>query len=346
MDSRQAPVALSAEKVRSLAQEAGFDLCGFARPEPIPPESLVSWLEAGYAADMDWIANRQAERLDVKLLLPTAQTVVALACNYWNPDPIPEPPIARYARGRDYHATLKDRLRHFRRLLEELSPGIETYGSIDHGPMLEKIWAARAGLGYVGKNGCLITERFGSYVNLAVLLLDAPVDGYAGGPAVDRCGTCSACISSCPTDAIVSESVVDAGRCLSYQTIENRHGIVPESVRPAFAGVVFGCDLCQDVCPLNTHPVQSDPRFAPRAVASLGVREIAAMTPEQYAQLVPGSPLARAQYDGLRRNAAYALGAVKDQGARGILETLAGSESEKVRSAARWALAQLESARR
>jgi epoxyqueuosine reductase len=282
---------------------------------------------------------RIAERLDTARLLPGAKAVVALGCNYYQPDEA-DSPIARYARGRDYHATMRDRLRAFRRGLAESYPGLGTYGSIDSGPLMEKVWAARAGIGYVGRNGCLISTEFGSYVVLAALILDREVDEYAAGPEMDRCGSCNLCVSSCPTGAIDSDGRVDARACLSYQTIENR-GEVPEPLRPAFGNLVFGCDICQEVCPLNHSPVQAGERFAARAVASLSAREIAGLSRERYQELVPGTALARAKYDGLRRNAAYALGAARDREALPVLELLLGDPSELVRSAARWAIERL-----
>jgi epoxyqueuosine reductase len=330
---------LSHVELCTLSREAGFDLSGFARAEPIPTETLGEWLAAGMDADMDWMGARMGERLDVGRLLPGAQTVMALACNYFVEGPEASP-VARYARGRDYHMTLRDRLRGLRRRLSASHPEVRTYGSVDSGPVMEKVWAARAGLGYVGRNGCLITEAFGSYVVLACLILDAEVDRYGGGPAADRCGTCSLCVSACPTEALDGQGRVDAGRCLSYQTIENRGG-VPEALRSAMDGLAFGCDICQDVCPLNRHPVTADARFAPRAVATLGVRELAALTPAQYAELIPGTALARAKYDGLRRNAVYALGAARDAEAAPLLERLSQESNELVASAARWALERL-----
>lgn len=340
------PQVLSTAELSAMSRQAGFDLCGFARAEPIPPDDLVRWVEAGFAAEMDWMGGRLAERLDVSKLLPGARTVVAFACNYFHEGPPqgPDAPIARYARGRDYHHNLRDRLRAFRRALTAAHPEVQTYGSIDSGPMMEKVWAARAGLGYVGRNGCLITPQYGSYVVLAGLILDAEVDAYADGPAVDRCGNCNLCINACPTEAIVADAVVDAGKCLSYQTIENGEH-VPESLRFAFGGIVFGCDLCQEVCPLNDAPVIAQERFAPRAVGNVGARELAAMTREQYDQWVPGTPLGRAQFDGLRRNAAYALGAARDQNAREVLQRLTADTSERVRVAAQWALQRLDSVR-
>ncbi len=346
MDSGRDSVALtavaSAARVRALALAAGFDLCGFARPEPIPAPVLLDWLEAGMAADMDWLAERAADRLDPRRLLPGARTVVALACNYWtDPGALEPSPIARYARGRDYHATLRDRLRAFRRLLRADWPGLETYGSVDHGPFMEKVWAARAGLGVIARNGCLVTPGLGSWVLLAVLVVELEVDAYADGPTPDRCGTCRLCIDACPTGALDGTGRVDARACLSYQTIENE-GPIPLAHREAMAPHVFGCDVCQDVCPLNAAPLPAPgPRFLPRAVAGLDARGLAALSPESYAELVPGTALARAGYDGLRRNAAYALGAARDATARPVLEMLAQDPSAVVSDAARWALARL-----
>ncbi|NBD11348.1 tRNA epoxyqueuosine(34) reductase QueG [Corallococcus silvisoli] len=341
MFSTQLPTA----RLRELAQQVGFDLIGFARAEPIPPSSLLSWLEAGYDADMDWMGSRAEERLDVSVLLPGARTVLSFANNYWRDDaPSQGSPIARYARGRDYHSTLRDRMKAFRKTLNAWYPGLGSYGGVDSGPMMEKVWAARGGLGYVGKNGCLITPTHGSWVLLATLILDAEVDAYAEGPVADRCGSCRRCLMACPTGALVGHRQVDARACLSYQTIENREREVPEAFRWKFDNIIFGCDICQQVCPLNRKPVfAEDARFTPRAVASLGTLELAALTPEQYQELIPGTALARARYDGLRRNAVYALGVARQAHARPLLEKLSDDGSELVRSAARWALLQMES---
>jgi epoxyqueuosine reductase len=307
---------LSAGKLAALARAAGFDLCGFARAEPIPPTALSGWLESGFAADMDWLGARLEDRLDVRRLLPGAKTVVALACNYWRGD---EPSlVARYARGRDYHATLRDRVRALRRTFRAAWPGAQDYGSVDASPVMEKVWAARAGLGYVGRHGLLITPEHGSWVVLAALIIDRAVDVYADGPTADLCAGCRLCVNACPTEAIVADQTVDARLCLSYQTIENV-AAVPEPLRTAMGETVFGCDLCQTVCPHNAAPLFGGDRFAPRAVAGLDARAIAAMSREDYARWIPGTALARAQYDGLRRNAAYALGVAGDAGARGVL---------------------------
>lgn len=324
--------------LRTLAVNAGFDLVGFARAEPIDAQVLGDWLAQGFHADLDWMAERVAERLDVTALLPGAKTVIALACNYWQSDDAG--PIARYARGRDYHATLRDRLRVLRRGLREQFPGVADYGSVDANPVMEKVHAARAGLGFVGKNACFITPEFGSWVVLATMIIDAEVDEYATGPTDDVCGRCSLCLTSCPTAAIVSDRVVDARACLSYHTIENDRS-VPERLRGAMPNLVFGCDVCQDVCPLNATPIRAQARFQPRAVAQASVLELAAMTQEQWNTWAPGMALVRAGFDGLRRNAAYALGAMKAVEARPVLERLSADADARVREAATWALTQL-----
>ena len=331
--------ALSAVEVKGWAREAGFDLVGMARAEPIPGDFLTAWLESGMAADMDWMAERTAERLDVTRLVPGARTVIALACNYHREDaPAQGSPIARYARGRDYHYTLQDRLRALRRAIRARRPKARTYSSVDHGAILEKVWAHRAGLGYVGKNGCLITVPFGSYVLLSAMVVSEPVDLYDEPAPSDRCGRCQLCIDACPTSAIVSARTVDAASCLSYQTIENAGAAVPLALRSALAETVFGCDVCQTVCPLNDTPVQAAARFVPRAVASLDTRALAALRPDEFENLARGTPLVRAGYHGLRRNAAYALGAARDRGAEPLLQALAQDPEPRVAEAARWAL--------
>lgn len=329
---------LSSARLRALAIGAGFDLVGFARATPIDARVLGDWLEQGFHADLDWMSERVAERLDVSKLVPGARTVIALACNYWHGD---DPgPIARYARGRDYHATLRDKLRVLRRGVREAFPGVNDYGSVDANPVMEKVWAARAGLGYVGKHACLITPEYGSWVVLAVMVLDAEVDAYADELVEERCGRCTLCMTACPTGAIVEDRVVDARACLSYQTIEN-DGVVPEALRRAMPNLSFGCDICQDVCPLNATSLRAQARFLPREVAKATVLELAGMSRAQYDAWAPGTALVRAGYDGLRRNAAYALGAMKAGAAREVLQRLSGDDDARVAEAARWALGEL-----
>lgn len=330
---------ISARRFEVLAREAEFDLVGFARAEPIEPSVLLEWIAAGFCADLDWMKARVAERLDVRTLHSGAKTVLSLACNYWHTDA--PSPIARYARGRDYHATMRDRLRRLRRSLRAEWPTMRVYTAVDANPIMEKVWAVRAGIGSIGKNSCLITPQFGSWVVLAAVIVDFELDAYSSATPEDPCGRCRLCIDSCPTSAIVKDRVVDARLCLSYQTIENEHS-VPTELRTAMSEIVFGCDICQDVCPLNVSPVKAAARFVPRPIASLTARSLAAMSKEEWNALGPGTPLARAGYDGVRRNAAYALGAARDVGATEVLQKLEHDEVPVVREAARWSLAQLK----
>jgi len=327
---------LRAEAVRAAARAARFSLVGLAPAEPLDGAPLRRWLDAGYAADMTWMARRIDERLDPGQVLPGAKTVIALAIAYHRPKP-ERSPVARYARGRDYHYAHRDRMRDLRRRLLALDPTLETYACVDTGVALEKPWAERAGLGWIGKNGCLINPTLGSWLTLSVMFVDRGVDAY-DRPHEQRCGDCTLCLRRCPTDAFPSPGVVDARRCLSYQTIENR-GEVPRSLRRAMRGRLFGCDVCQEVCPWNRGPFpEGDPRFEPRPLARMRPAEVAALSRDEFEHAAAGMALARAQYDGLRRNALYAIGAARDRTARPVVSRLTRDEAPAVREAAQWAL--------
>src|SRR6187401_3182179 len=206
MDAAADP-CLSAADVRSAAIECRFALVGLARAEPLDPTVLTSWLANGYAADMGWMRERLDERLDPGAVLPGARTVIALALPYRG-DPEPSP-IARYARGRDYHYAHRDGMKALRKRLLALDPTVETYASVDTGVAMEKAWAERAGLGWIGKNGCLINPRLGSWLTLSVMFMDRAVDTY-DARAERRCGDCALCLSACPTGAFAAPGVVDA----------------------------------------------------------------------------------------------------------------------------------------
>ncbi len=330
---------LPAAAVKDAARACGFPLVGLARAERLDGDALRRWLGAGYAGEMHWMGERQEERLDPARTLPGAKTVVALAIPYFRPDDA-RGPVARYARGRDYHYAHRDRMKALRKRLLPLAPALETYACVDTGVAMEKVWAARAGVGFIGKNGCLITRSHGSWVTLSVMYLDRAVDRY-DEPHPELCGACERCLVACPTKAFPSPGVVDARRCIAYQTIENG-GLVPISLRPKLKGHLFGCDVCQDVCPFN-HPdlPRGDPRQDPRPIGTMSPEEVAALSGEAFATLSSGTSLARAGYDGIRRNAIFALGAARVARARPLLERLAGDPSPTVGEAARWALAQL-----
>jgi epoxyqueuosine reductase len=330
---------LAAEAVKAAARASRFSLVGLARAEPLDPAALERWLAAGYAADMQWMAERKRERLDPGAILPGARTVIALAIAYHRPAG-EGGPVARYARGRDYHYAHRDRMKVLRKRLLALDPALETYAAVDTGPAMEKVWAERAGLGWIGKNGCLIHPTLGSWLTLSVMVVDRAMDRY-DEPAARRCGDCALCLGACPTGAFAAPGVVDARRCVSYHSIENR-GSVPEPFRDGFAGRIFGCDVCQEVCPFNRRErPEGDARFAPRPLAEMTAAEVAALGEEDFRRLSAGMALARAQYDGLRRNALYAIGHARDRATRPVAARLMDDPSPAVRDAAAWVLARL-----
>jgi epoxyqueuosine reductase len=330
---------LSAEAVRAAARAARFSLVGLAPAEALDPAPLRAWLDAGYAADMKWMGERMDERLDPRNVLPGAKTVVALAIGYHRPGDA-DSDFARYARGRDYHYAHRDRMKVLRKKLLGLAPGVETYACVDTGVAMEKVWAARAGLGWIGKNGCLINPAHGSWLTLSVMFLDRAVDAY-DRPHDERCGDCALCLRACPTKAFPAPGVVDANKCLAYQSIENE-GRVPEGMRRAFRGRTFGCDVCQDVCPFNRGELpEGDERFAPRPLARMSPAEVAALPTDELDRLAAGMAVARVRAAGLRRNALYSIGAARDRTARPVVERLADDESAVVRDAAAWALSRL-----
>lgn len=329
---------LRSDDIARAARAAGFHEVGFARAEALDGAALDRWLAGGMAASMAWMHERRAERLDPRVLFPGARTVVALACCVLTRAHLRASPLALYAQGRDYHATMRDRLRALRRALRALDPSVRDYAEVDTGPVLEKAWAQRAGLGWMGKNGMLIAPAHGSHVVLAVMLLDAEVDRY-DAPHADRCGSCEACLGACPTRAIAEPGVVDSRRCLSHQTIED-HGDYAPALRP-HARLAFGCDACQDVCPWNRagHACE-DARFEPRPIARLTLAQLAALEEAAFEESTRGTAVARARWAGLRRNALVALGAGRDPALTG-LRGLAGDPDPTVREAALWAIAQI-----
>ena len=301
-------MALAGQEVRSAARACGFPLVGLAPAEPLDPRPLEEWLARGYAAGLSAMRRRAAERLNPAAVVPGARTVLVLGIPYGKGDTLVAPVIARYARGRDYHYAHRDRMRKLRGLLLGLDPSLRCYACVDSGAAMEKAWAERAGLGFIGKNGLVISRGHGSWFTLSLMVLDRAVDDY-DRPRSRLCGDCEKCLAACPTDAFPSPGVVDARRCLAYHTVEN-HGEVPADVATRLGARVFGCDVCQEVCPYNQGELPAgDPRQAARPLGHLGAAEIAALTKEQFNELSAGTPMRRIGYDGLRRNACLSLGA-------------------------------------
>jgi epoxyqueuosine reductase len=334
---------LDAAFVKDAARGCGFVACGIARAERIDPRPLDRMLAAGAEADMVWLRTQREERLDPARLLPGARSVVALALGYDGAGAEPPPgagEVARYARGRDYHAVMKGKLKALVAELRARDPEVRTFASSDLAPVMEKVWAERAGIGWVGKNGCLITERYGSWVLLATVLLDRELEPDAPHP--ERCGSCDACLTACPTGAIPEPGLVDARRCISFWTIERR-GAIPDELAGRLGRWMFGCDECQTVCPWNRHPDAAvDPGLAQRPEqAALAIDELLALTEEEYRRRFYGTSLARARHDGLVRNALLAAGREGDPRRLEAVRAHLASPHDGVRAAARWALDQL-----
>ncbi|BDG05780.1 tRNA epoxyqueuosine(34) reductase QueG [Anaeromyxobacter oryzae] len=336
---------LDSAAVKAAARRAGFSKCGIACAEPLDPAPLDRVLARGGEADMVWLRTQRAERLDPARLLPGARSVVALALAYGAAAGDPAPPpgageVARYARGRDYHAVVKKKLKALAAGIAEVDPDARVLATADVAPVMEKAWAQRAGIGWVGKNGCLITPEHGSWVVLATALLDRELE--PDPPHPERCGSCDACLPACPTGAIPEPGLVDARRCISFWTIERR-GPIPGDVAGGLGRWMFGCDDCQTACPWNrAGAVAGDPGLAPRPEqAALGIDDLLALTEDEYRRRFWGTALARARYDGLVRNAVLAAGRSGDRRYRAAVAALAGSPHEAVREAARWAVARL-----
>ena len=336
--------------VKAAAREAGFHHAGVARAERLDPRPLDRLLAMNGEADMAWLRTQREERLDPARLLPGARSVVAVALAH-GPNGLDEPPpaghgeVARYARGRDYHAVMKRRLGALVSALSARDPEARFRASSDLEPVMEKVWAERAGLGWIGKNGCLITERHGSWVVLGTVLVDRELE--ADAPHLERCGTCEACLPACPTGAIPEPGLVDARRCISFWTIERR-GQIPADVAGGLGRWVFGCDACQLACPWNRRvdPV-GDPDLAARpGQAALALDELLAMDEAAYRRRFQGTALARARFDGLVRNAILAAGREDDPRRAPAVRAHLGSPHEGVRAAARWALERLVPAER
>ncbi|HET9594446.1 MAG TPA: tRNA epoxyqueuosine(34) reductase QueG [Anaeromyxobacteraceae bacterium] len=338
--------ALDAAFVKEAALAAGFHAVGIARAEPLDPGPLDRMLARGAEADMVWLRTQRDVRLDPRRLLEGARSVVALALSYLEAGGSPEPPqarVARYARGRDYHAVMKRRLKDLLARLRERDPALRSFATADLGPVMEKAWAQRAGIGWVGKNGCLISTALGSWTVLATAILDRELEPDAPHP--DRCGSCAACLPACPTGAIPEPGFVDARRCLSFHTIERR-GPIPDDVAAGLGPWVFGCDACQAVCPWNAGAAaRCDPELRAReGQAALDLDAMLGLTLEGYRARFWGTALARARYEGLVRNAALAAGHAGDRARLPALRGLCASPYPGVREAARWAVARLSAA--
>ena len=298
------------EEVKSRARALGFQKVGVVRAEVLTEERarLEEWLARGHHAGMSWMARDVARRTDPRELLPDARSVVVVALNYFTPHEHSHEKgtgkISRYAWGDDYHDVLGERLRALLDSVKELAPGVQGKVCVDAQPAMDKAWAVRAGIGWMGKHTNLITREYGSWVFLGELILDLEL-AYDAERVEDHCGTCTLCIEACPTSAIVEPYVVDSALCISHATIELRDAELPPAVATNLEGWLYGCDICQDVCPWNRFEQPSnEPRFEPRPDSvSPALADIVSLTHESYVERFRRSPVKRAKLSGLQRNA-------------------------------------------
>ena len=292
--------------IKATAQKLGFSFCGVSQAAFLEEEAprLEAWLKRGFHGKMGYLENFFDKRLDPTLLVPGARSVVSLLYNYFPDKGLSqdsEYKVAKYAYGEDYHFVLKEKLKKF---LDAIREGIgEVHGRVfvDSAPILERVWAKKSGLGWVGKNSLLLNRESGSFFFLSELILDLELE--YDGPAKDYCGTCTACMDACPTDAIPAPYVVDGSKCISYFTIELKEEI-PSEVKGKFENWIFGCDICQDVCPWNrfSKPHQ-EPRFDPSPEFSeMTSSDWQELTEEVFQKTFKNSPLKRAKFEGLKRN--------------------------------------------
>jgi epoxyqueuosine reductase len=343
-----------AELLKGWALEAGFDRAGVASLEAAAHgEAFVRWLERGDLAGMSYLERRLEARLEPETVLAGARSALCVALQYWPLAGEAEaagdlwPRVARYARGRDYHEVMGERLRGLASRIAAAFPGVETRPYVDTGPVLERELAARAGLGVAGKNTNLLHRAGGSWFLLGELFLT--LDLAPDAPVADLCGRCTRCLDACPTGALPEAYRLDSRRCISYWTIEHR-GALPPAAREMVGDWVFGCDVCQEVCPWNHRPAAGNhPELGlPPERAALDLVALLRLDREGYVERFRGSPMKRAKQEGLQRNAAVAMGNRGNRGNRGdtsyvpaLAEALAADPSPLVRGHAAWALGRI-----
>ena len=291
----------------------GFDYCGIAKAEELTDDArrLEKWLNKNMHGTMKYMENYFDLRINPTKLVPGAKSVICLLLNYFpQQQQLPSAPrISKYAYGNDYHEVIKEKLNHFLFLIREEIGDINGRGFIDSAPVLERAWAQRSGAGFIGKNGNLISKGNGSFFFIATLIVDLelpPDDPFAK----DFCGSCTRCIDACPTEAILPDKVVDGSRCISYYTIELKEALIPGEMKNTFQNWMFGCDVCQDVCPWNRFSKpNAEEAFTPiPEILNLTTGEWKAMSEEAFKQIFKHSPLKRAKHKGIQRNLKFISG--------------------------------------
>jgi epoxyqueuosine reductase len=292
--------------IKEKAHELGFFYCGFSNAEFLKEEAprLEKWLNLNYHGKMGYMANHFDKRLDPRLLVDDAKTVVSLLLNYYPEEKQNEesPKISKYAYGEDYHIVIKDKLKDLINSLKENIGEINGRAFVDSAPVMDKVWAKKSGLGWVGKNTNLIHPKEGSFFFIAEIIIDLEIE--PDGPMKDYCGTCTRCIDACPTEAIVQPYLVDGSKCISYLTIELKDEIIPNEFRGKMENWMFGCDICQDVCPWNRFSkLSTEERFKPKPqLLELNSTEWAELNEDVFNDLFKLSAVKRTKFSGLKRN--------------------------------------------
>ena len=295
--------------VKRLAKEQGFMACGISKAEFLEEEAtgLEQWLKHGYHGEMTWMENHFDERLDPRKLVPGAKSVISVLLNYFpeKGQAADAPKISKYAYGRDYHKVIRGKLKRMLAGIHQEIGQVHGRGFVDSAPVLDRAWARRSGLGWIGKHSLLLSKKAGSFYFIGELIVDLELD--SDGPSTDHCGSCTACIDTCPTDAILSPTVVDSNKCISYLTIEYKKAL-PTEFQDKMEQWVYGCDICQDVRPWNrfSSPHQ-EPDFNMReAIGKNGWQEWEEITHELWEEIMQGAAIRRTGYDGFKRNLSFA----------------------------------------
>ncbi|MEO7265192.1 MAG: tRNA epoxyqueuosine(34) reductase QueG [Ferruginibacter sp.] len=292
---------------KQLANTLGFDYCGIAKAIRLDDDAkrLENWLNKGMHGSMHYMQNYFDLRVDPTKLVPGAKSVITLLLNYFPEEQqnSEAPKIAKYAFGKDYHEVIKEKLNSFLPMLKEKAGDVHGRGFVDSAPVLERTWAQKSGLGWIGKNGNLINKNSGSYFFIATLIVDLELE-YDNEIVPDYCGTCTRCIDSCPTEAILPGKIVDGSKCISYFTIELKDALIPGAMKGKFADWMFGCDVCQDVCPWNRFSKQtSEIQFEPLPeILNFTKNDWEELTEESFKKIFSKSPLKRTKYAGIKRN--------------------------------------------
>ena len=299
--------AVNSEFIKHTASALGFDFCGIAKAIQLDDDArrLERWLNNGMNGSMEYMQNHFDLRINPTLLVPGAKSVITLLLNYFpaQEQEIDSPKIAKYAYGNDYHDVIRLKLNEFFFRIKEKIGAINGRGFVDSAPVLERAWAQKSGLGWIGKNGNLINKKQGSFFFIASIIIDLELI-YDNPLVKDYCGSCTKCIDNCPTEAILPNKVIDGSKCISYFTIELKDALIPDAMKGKFDNWLFGCDVCQDVCPWNRFSKQTnEPGFKPiPEIINFNDKDWEELTEEKFKIIFKDSPVKRSKFNGIKRN--------------------------------------------